>query len=137
MLSLAKASEQYSQYMLGSLQDAVAPAPADPAAQQRFRSGQFSVTLRELIAYYVAMVSRLSGAPLHGVVLCYCPSVLCAALSLYKSFEICVQKIAKSGKEDAVAEMCMRWSGLCGTEIAAKCMTATHYTAHGSHIFLL
>ena len=57
MLSLAKSSEQYSQYMMGSMQDALAPAPLDPDVEKRFRSGPFSVTIRELIAYYIAMVS--------------------------------------------------------------------------------
>ena len=57
MLSLAKASEQYRQYMVGSMQDAVAPAPLDPSVDTTFSSGQFTVTIRELIAYYIAMVS--------------------------------------------------------------------------------
>jgi len=57
MLSLAKSSEQYKQYMMGSMQDAMAPAPLDPDLEKRFHSGQFSVTIRELIAYYIAMVS--------------------------------------------------------------------------------
>lgn len=61
MLSLAKASEQYRQYMMGSMQDAVAPAPLDPSVDTTFTSGQFTVTIRELIAYYIAMV----GIPLH------------------------------------------------------------------------
>ncbi|DBA99835.1 TPA: Golgi transport complex subunit 4, variant 2 [Trebouxia sp. C0004] len=55
MLSLAKSSEQYKQYMMGSMQDAMSPAPLDPALEKRFHSGQFSVTIRELIAYYIAM----------------------------------------------------------------------------------
>ena len=57
MLSLAKSSEQYKQYMMGSMQDAMTPAPLDPHLEKRFHSGQFSVTIRELIAYYIAMVS--------------------------------------------------------------------------------
>lgn len=57
MLSLAKASEQYRQYMMGSMQDAVAPTPLDPSVDTTFSSGQFTVTVRELIAYYIAMVS--------------------------------------------------------------------------------
>lgn len=61
MLSLAKASEQYRQYMLGSMQDAVAPAPLEPLVEDTFRSGQFSVTIRELIAYYIAMVWPLGS----------------------------------------------------------------------------
>lgn len=56
MLSLAKASEQFSQYMMGSMQDAAAPHPLDPSVEKRFCSGQFSATIRELIAYYIAMV---------------------------------------------------------------------------------
>ncbi|DBB16575.1 TPA: Golgi transport complex subunit 4 [Trebouxia sp. C0006] len=55
MLSLAKSSEQYKQYMMGSMQDAMTPAPLDPHLEKRFHSGQFSVTIRELIAYYIAM----------------------------------------------------------------------------------
>lgn len=55
MLSLAKASEQYRQYMMGSMQDAVAPAPLDPSVDNSFTSGQFTITIRELIAYYIAM----------------------------------------------------------------------------------
>ena len=57
MLSLGKSSEQYKQYMMGSMQDAMAPAPLDPDLEKRIHSGQFSVTIRELIAYYIAMVS--------------------------------------------------------------------------------
>ena len=57
MLGLAKASEQYNQYMMGNMSDAVAPEALDPEVDNRFRSGQFNVTIRELIAYYIAMVS--------------------------------------------------------------------------------
>ena len=71
MLTLAKASEQYSQYMMGGMQEAVAPAPLDPSVEQVFRSGQFSVTIRELIAYYIAMVSST-----HASAMCITLSVL-------------------------------------------------------------
>ena len=57
MLGLAKASEQYNQYMMGNMADAMAPEPLDPEVDNSFRSGQFNVTIRELIAYYIAMVS--------------------------------------------------------------------------------
>lgn len=65
MLSLAKASEQYRQYMMGSMQDAVAPAPLDPSVDNTFTSGQFTITIRELIAYYIAMVSHHEPTFLH------------------------------------------------------------------------
>lgn len=56
MVRLAKSSEQFNQYMMGSMQDAVGSTPLDAAVEERFRSGQFTVTVRELIAYYIAMV---------------------------------------------------------------------------------
>ena len=76
MLSLAKASEQYRQYMMGSMQDAVAPAPLDPSVEKTFTSGQFTITIRELIAYYIAMVSYYACTLLHCLLmmlhLCNC-----------------------------------------------------------------
>ena len=56
MVRLAKSSEQYNQYMMGSMQDAMGGVPLEPSVEERFRSGQFSATVRELIAYYIAMV---------------------------------------------------------------------------------
>ena len=76
MMSLAKASKQYRQYMLGSMQDAMAPAQLQPSVEDTFRSGQFSVTIRELIAYFIAMVWSLSTTVVCFVFLAshFCPS---------------------------------------------------------------
>ena len=62
MVRLAKSSEQYNQYMMGSMQDVMGAPPLDASVEERFRSGQFSAKVRELVAYYIAMVSSSSTA---------------------------------------------------------------------------
>lgn len=60
MLLLCQRSEEYNQFMLAKLTGAAAGAgspKADTAALENgFRSGQFNVTVRELIAYYINLV---------------------------------------------------------------------------------
>ena len=63
-MRLAKSSEQYNQYMMGSMQDVMGATPLDASVEERFRSGQFSATVRELMAYYIAMVSSSSASTL-------------------------------------------------------------------------
>ena len=65
MVGLAKSSEQYKQYMMSSMQDGMGSSPLEPSVEERFRSGQFSATVRELVAYYIAMVSAHQCCPLY------------------------------------------------------------------------
>lgn len=60
MLVLCQRSEEYNQFMLAKLTCAAAGSgspKADTASlENSFRSGQFNVTVRELIAYYINLV---------------------------------------------------------------------------------
>lgn len=60
MLVLCQRSEEYNTFMLGKMAEACAPALLGAASENAFRSGQFNVIVRELIAYYINMVLRLS-----------------------------------------------------------------------------
>lgn len=60
MLVLCQRSEEYNSFMLGKMAEACAPALLGAASENAFRSGQFNVIVRELIAYYINMVPRLS-----------------------------------------------------------------------------
>ena len=60
MLLLCQHSEEYNQFMLAKLTGAAAgmgsPKADTAALENGFRSGQFNVTVRELIAYYINLV---------------------------------------------------------------------------------
>lgn len=58
MLLLCQRSEEYNTFMLTKLTAAGAASPTAQSSglENTFRSGQFNVTVRELIAYYINMV---------------------------------------------------------------------------------
>ncbi|KAK9819498.1 hypothetical protein WJX81_007056 [Elliptochloris bilobata] len=55
LLLLCQRSEEYAQFVLGAMAAAVAPAVLGAARENAFRSGPFSLLVRELGAYYINM----------------------------------------------------------------------------------
>ncbi|KAK9830013.1 hypothetical protein WJX72_009198 [[Myrmecia] bisecta] len=55
MLLVCQRSEEYNQFMLAKMSGAVAPKALGASRENTFRSGQFNVVVRELIAYYINM----------------------------------------------------------------------------------
>jgi hypothetical protein len=56
MLMLCQRSEEYNHFMLERMAAACAPKLLGANRENAFRSGQFNVVVRELIAYYINMV---------------------------------------------------------------------------------
>lgn len=60
MLLLCQRSEEYNQFMLAKLMSAAtgseSPKASSASLENSFHSGQFNVTVRELIAYYINLV---------------------------------------------------------------------------------
>ena len=59
LLLLCQRSEEYTQFVLGAMAAAVAPAVLGAVRENAFRSGPFNLLVRELVAYYINLV-RLS-----------------------------------------------------------------------------
>ena len=56
VLVLYQRCEEYNQYLLAAMADAVAPDPLGPTREHAFRSGDFNVTVRELVSHYINLV---------------------------------------------------------------------------------
>jgi hypothetical protein len=91
MLVLCQRSEEYNGFMLAKMAEACAPALLGAARENAFRSGQFNVVVRELIAYYINMVTLAGNMPflrvpaiLSFAPLSQCPRclLLCPAISM-------------------------------------------------------
>jgi len=57
ILVLYQRSEEYNQYLLACMAAAVAPDPLGGGRENAFRSGQFNITVRELVSSYINLVS--------------------------------------------------------------------------------
>lgn len=65
MLLLAQRAEEYNQFMLAKMADAVAPAPLSAAYHNAFRGGAFNVAVRELLNFCVAMEEFVMEEDIH------------------------------------------------------------------------
>ena len=61
ILVLYQRSEEYNQYVLACMANAVAPDPLGGGRENAFRSGQFNITVRELVSSYINLVSEGRG----------------------------------------------------------------------------
>ena len=57
VLVLYQRCEEYNAYLLAAMTAAVAPDPLGTAREQAVRSGEFNVTVRELVSNYINLVS--------------------------------------------------------------------------------
>jgi hypothetical protein len=57
ILVLYQRSEEYNTYLLACMANAVAPEPLGGSRENAFRSGQFNITVRELVSSYINLVS--------------------------------------------------------------------------------
>ena len=56
VLVLAQLCDEYNQYVLAAMSEAMAPESLGAARENSFRSGAFNQTVRELVSYYIQMV---------------------------------------------------------------------------------
>ena len=61
VLILYQRCEEYNQYLLTAMAAAVAPDPLGAAREQALRSGDFNVTVRELVSHYINLVRKKKG----------------------------------------------------------------------------
>ena len=73
MVLLCQRSEEYNQFVVAKLGAGAATAKTEAAARETaFRGGAFNMAVRELVSYYMALVSALddgcarAGLLLHG-----------------------------------------------------------------------
>jgi hypothetical protein len=61
ILALYQRSEEYNTYLLACMANAVAPELLGGARENAFRSGQFNITVRELVTSYINLVRSKIG----------------------------------------------------------------------------